>query len=32
MQKPHPPLWTGGSAEAVLKRAGTLGRTGSISW
>lgn len=23
IQKPHPPLWTGGSAEAALKRAGT---------
>src|SRR6185295_11310178 len=22
IQKPHPPLWTGGSAEAALKRAG----------
>jgi probable F420-dependent oxidoreductase len=23
IQKPHPPVWTGGSAEAALKRAGT---------
>ena len=23
IQKPHPPIWTGGSAEAALKRAGT---------
>ncbi len=23
VQKPHPPIWTGGSAEAALKRAGT---------
>jgi probable F420-dependent oxidoreductase len=23
VQKPHPPLWTGGSAETALKRAGT---------
>ena len=23
IQKPHPPLWTGGSAEVALKRAGT---------
>lgn len=23
IQKPHPPLWTGGSAETALKRAGT---------
>jgi alkanesulfonate monooxygenase SsuD/methylene tetrahydromethanopterin reductase-like flavin-dependent oxidoreductase (luciferase family) len=23
IQKPHPPIWTGGSAEVVLKRAGT---------
>ena len=23
MQKPHPPIWTGGSAETALKRAGT---------
>ena len=23
IQKPHPPLWTGGSADAALKRAGT---------
>lgn len=23
VQKPHPPLWTGGSAEIALKRAGT---------
>lgn len=25
IQKPHPPLWTGGSAETALKRAGTWG-------
>ncbi|HEY6198504.1 MAG TPA: LLM class flavin-dependent oxidoreductase [Candidatus Binatia bacterium] len=24
VQKPHPPIWTGGSAEAVLKRAGRI--------
>lgn len=24
VQKPHPPIWTGGSAEVALKRAGTL--------
>jgi probable F420-dependent oxidoreductase len=24
VQKPHPPIWTGGSAEAVLKRAGRV--------
>jgi probable F420-dependent oxidoreductase len=23
VQKPHPPIWTGGSAESALKRAGT---------
>jgi len=23
IQKPHPPIWTGGSAEVALKRAGT---------
>jgi alkanesulfonate monooxygenase SsuD/methylene tetrahydromethanopterin reductase-like flavin-dependent oxidoreductase (luciferase family) len=23
IQKPHPPIWTGGSAETALKRAGT---------
>jgi probable F420-dependent oxidoreductase len=23
IQKPHPPIWTGGSAEAALRRAGT---------
>jgi alkanesulfonate monooxygenase SsuD/methylene tetrahydromethanopterin reductase-like flavin-dependent oxidoreductase (luciferase family) len=23
VQKPHPPIWTGGSAETALKRAGT---------
>ncbi len=23
IQKPHPPIWTGGSADAALKRAGT---------
>jgi probable F420-dependent oxidoreductase len=23
VQKPHPPIWTGGNAEAALKRAGT---------
>jgi len=25
IQKPHPPIWTGGSAETALKRAGTWG-------
>jgi probable F420-dependent oxidoreductase len=24
VQQPHPPIWTGGSAEAVLKRAGRI--------
>lgn len=24
IQKPHPPIWTGGSAEVALKRAGTF--------
>ena len=26
IQKPHPPIWTGGSAEVALKRAGTWAR------
>jgi len=25
IQKPHPPIWTGGSADVALKRAGTWG-------